>query len=165
VPLVLSEIDPVQNKAVNFAVGTPGFSETTVWSGQPGGCGNVASATYGTCYPPAVNYDPRYYLVNGVAFKPDRPSRVAIFRDRSCHDRPHPRTVRERGPAHARSSIVGAQTGTPTVSGFGLIAEDGNVLPGLTRVQSEVFLAAGKTYDVLVTAPAAGAILPGLTAS
>ena len=40
VPLLLSEIDPVQNNAVSTAVNTAGFSETTVWSGQPGGCGN-----------------------------------------------------------------------------------------------------------------------------
>jgi hypothetical protein len=36
------------------------------------------------------------------------------------------------------------------VPGFALIAEDGNVLPGAPRVQSEVFLAAGKTYDVMI---------------
>ena len=66
VPLLLSEIDPVQNSAVATAVGKPGFSETTVWSGQPGGCADPASATYLACYPPAVNYDPRYYLINGV---------------------------------------------------------------------------------------------------
>src|SRR4029077_15272288 len=46
VRLVLSEIDPVQNNAVNPAVNTAGFSEATVWSGQPGGCGNVSSPTY-----------------------------------------------------------------------------------------------------------------------
>src|SRR5947207_5601246 len=40
VPLEFSEIDPVQNASVNAAVRTAGFSETAVWSGQPGGCGN-----------------------------------------------------------------------------------------------------------------------------
>ena len=62
-------------------------------------------------------------------------------------------------------SIVGAQTGSPAVSGFSLIAEDGNVLPGSTRVQSEVFMAAGKTYDVMINAPTAaslGAVAPVL---
>ena len=34
-PLEFSEIDPVQNKAVNTAVRTAGFSETRVWSGLP----------------------------------------------------------------------------------------------------------------------------------
>jgi len=64
IPLLLSEIDPVQNAAVQAAVLTPGFNELTVWSGLYGGCGNpfnangTANATYGTCYPPAVNYTP-----------------------------------------------------------------------------------------------------------
>ncbi len=58
-------------------------------------------------------------------------------------------------------SIVGAQTTVPPATassaGFSLIAEDGNPLPGLPRIQSEVFMAAGKTYDVMINAPAAGA--------
>src|SRR5256885_11101782 len=74
IPLLLSEIDPVQNAAVQAAVAKTGFSETKVWSGLYGGCGNPlnahgsANATYQTCYPPAVNYTPLYYLVNGRAF-------------------------------------------------------------------------------------------------
>jgi len=68
VPLLLSEIDAVQNNAVAKAVTLTGFSETTVWSGLPGGCGNPATANSGNCYPPAVNYTPLYYLFNGVAF-------------------------------------------------------------------------------------------------
>src|SRR5258708_5273883 len=58
-------------------------------------------------------------------------------------------------------SLVGSQTGVaPTggtvPAGFSLIAEDGNPLPGVLRVQSEVFMAAGKTYDVMINVPAAG---------
>jgi FtsP/CotA-like multicopper oxidase with cupredoxin domain len=70
IPLEFGEIDPVQNNAVYAAVNTAGFSETTVWSGQPGGCGNPSSGlgVYQTCYPPAVNYTPLYYTINGVAF-------------------------------------------------------------------------------------------------
>src|SRR6266700_3167650 len=70
IPLLLSEIDPVQNRAVQTAVNTAGFSETKVWSGQPGQCGNPSSpvGTVNTCYPPAVNYTPLYYLFNGVGF-------------------------------------------------------------------------------------------------
>src|ERR1700751_5692590 len=70
VPLLLSEIDPVQNNSVATAVVTAGFSETAVWSGQPGGCGNPSSpvGVINTCYPPAVNYTPLYYLINGRAF-------------------------------------------------------------------------------------------------
>src|SRR3989441_2948946 len=86
-PLLLSEIDPVQNRAVAVAVTTAGFSETTVWSGLslPGsttsGCGSqfladgvTANPAYNTCYPPAVNYDPRYYLINGTSFDASNPT-------------------------------------------------------------------------------------------
>src|SRR3989440_3875929 len=77
IPLLLSEIDPVQNAAVSAAVNTAGFAETNVWSGlagSPSGCGNPVNAdgtpnpNYNTCYPPAVNYTPLYYLINGTAF-------------------------------------------------------------------------------------------------
>src|SRR5262249_11307120 len=58
-------------------------------------------------------------------------------------------------------SIVGASTGTPTAApGFGLVAEDGNPLPGVTRVQGEVFMSAGKTYDVTINVPTAATALP-----
>ena len=68
-------------------------------------------------------------------------------------------------------AIVGSQTtgftgaGTSaTVGGFTVIAEDGNPLPNLLapRVKTEVFMAAGKTYDVMVDVPAtpAGAAAP-----
>ncbi len=73
---LFSEIDPVQNNAVNTAVNTAGFSETKVWSGQPDQCGNPSSPNYQTCYPPAVNYSPRYYLINGVAF--DKTQRLGL---------------------------------------------------------------------------------------
>src|SRR2546429_75478 len=62
-------------------------------------------------------------------------------------------------------SIVGSLTTPPivptgtvaaAVPGFSLVAEDGNPLPGVSRVQSEVFMAAGKTYDVMINTPAAG---------
>ncbi len=41
-----------------------------------------------------------------------------------------------------------------------LIAEDGNPLPGIPRVQSEVFMAAGKTYDLMINATASATALP-----
>src|SRR6516225_4941924 len=70
VPLEFSEIDPVQNKAVYTAVNTAGFSETKVWDGHVGQCGNPNSpvGVVNTCYPPAVNYTPFYYLIDGLAF-------------------------------------------------------------------------------------------------
>ena len=55
-------------------------------------------------------------------------------------------------------SIVGSQTGDGSGSS-GLLADRGRrqPLPGIPRVQSEVFMAAGKTYDVMINVPAAGA--------
>ncbi|HWS61137.1 MAG TPA: hypothetical protein VN325_00155 [Steroidobacteraceae bacterium] len=172
-PLLLSEIDPVQNIAVNTAVNTAGFSEATVWSGQPGGCGNPASpvGVVNTCYPPAVNYTPLYYMINGVAFNKasaaPNPSLFAAKPGTSVAPVAGKVLVRfvNAGLRMHVPSIVGAQT-TPTVvptgitaaavPGFSLVAEDGNLLPGVSRVQSEVFLAAGKTYDVMVNVPASG---------
>ncbi|MBZ5569653.1 MAG: hypothetical protein LAN64_17640 [Acidobacteriia bacterium] len=167
VPLLFSEIDPVQNRSVDAAVRTDGFSETRVWSGQPGGCGNPASGAgvYQTCYPPAVNYAPLYYMINGVAF--DKTNASASVFPASPAGGAAGILVRivNAGLRSHIPSIVGANTtpvivpsgGTATaVPGFGLIAEDGNPLPGVTRVQSEVFMAPGKTYDVMIDAPAAG---------
>ncbi len=156
-PLLLSEIDPVQNNAVAAAVATMGFSETTVWSGQPGGCGNPSSSTYHQCYPPAVDYTPLYYMINGVAFNKTSAS-SSLFATSPATGVTGTVLVRlvNAGLRMHVPSIVGAQTGTPAKPGFSLIAEDGNPLPGLARVQSEVFMAAGKTYDVMVNVPAAG---------
>jgi len=179
IPLLLSEIDPVQNAAVTAAVGTAGFTETTVWSGLYGGCGNpvlangTANPTYQTCYPPAVNYTPLYYLINGAAFDKTNPV-TSLFAAAAgtTGTPPTPVTTGITGTVLVRlvnaglrmhvPSIVGAQTGA-AAAGFSLIAEDGNVLPGVPRVQSEVFMAAGKTYDVAINAvnvPAAATALP-----
>ena len=159
VPLLLSEIDPVQNRAVSTAVNTAGFSETAVWSGQPGQCGNPSSAVgiVNTCYPPAVNYSPLYYLFNGVAFN-KASAAASLFPSSPATGVAGSVLVRlvNAGLRMHVPSIVGTQTGTTPRSGFSLIAEDGNPLPGVARVQSEVFMAAGKTYDVMVNVPAAG---------
>jgi hypothetical protein len=160
VPVLFSEIDPVQNNSVQAAVTTSGFSETMVWSGQPGSCGNPSSATYHQCYPPAVNYTPLYYLINGVGFDKTHSSNSLFVSSPAS-------TLTTTGSVLVRMvnaglrmhvpAIVGSQTGNPAVPGFGLIAEDGNPLPGVTRVQNEVFMAAGKTYDVIVNVPASTA--------
>ncbi len=164
VAMLMSEIDPVQNTAVAKAVTLTGFSETTVWSGQPGGCGNPGTTNSGNCYPPAVNYSPRYYLINGVAFNKTAPLASLVPTSPT-------NTLAVTGNVLVRlvnaglrmhvPSIIGSLTGTaPGAPGFGLIAEDGNPLPGLTRVQNEVFLAAGKTYDVMMNVPAGATALP-----
>jgi hypothetical protein len=171
VSVLMSEIDPVQNSAVQTAVNTAGFSETMVWSGQVGGCGNPTSLSFHQCYPPAVNYTPLYYAINGVPFDKTHASNSLFAATVGSG------TAAVTGTALVRlvnaglrmhvPSIVGALTntlsGTTTtvVPGFSLIAEDGNPLPGVPRVQSEVFMAAGKTYDVMINAPAAsGPALP-----
>jgi len=260
VPLLLSEIDPVQNTEVSTAVNTAGFSETAVWDAKNtgsltsanivnGGCGYNSTTTTGTvvgtgslatvtlsfgpsptcptgtattgaitgvtftnggsgysptspafvqvvdtstnpgvgaiitgvttvasqgcgaptvhtCYPPAVNYTPLYYLFNGVAFDKTHSS-ASLFPTSPAGTTATPvagnvlvRLVNAGLRMHV-PSIVGSQTTPPivptgvtpaSVPGFSLIAEDGNPLPGVSRVQSEVFLAAGKTYDVMIDA-------------
>jgi FtsP/CotA-like multicopper oxidase with cupredoxin domain len=171
VPMLLSEIDPVQNKAVNTAVNTAGFSETTVWSGQPGGCGNPGSpvGVVNTCYPPAVNYTPLYYLINGVAFNKSlpaatNPSLFPVAPPTGVTGNVLVRLVNAGLRMHVPSivgslttpAVVATGTTAAPVPGFSLVAEDGNPLPGVSRVQSEVFLAAGKTYDVMLNVPATG---------
>jgi len=199
-PLEFSEIDPVQNKAVNTAVNTAGFSETKVWDGHIGACGNPNSGAgiANTCYPPAVNYTPFYYLINGVAFNKTNalasvfPATAGVT---TTGTTTAPVTTGITGTVLVRlvnaglrmhvPSIVGSQTNgftgagvattaTTPVSGFALIAEDGNVIPGVApagaatapvapRVQTDVFMAAGKTFDVMINAvsvPASTAALP-----
>lgn len=143
VPLLLSEIDPVQNRAVDTAVNTTGFSETAVWNGQTGQCGDP---NVHTCYPPAVNYEPRYYLINGVSFDRTNAANTALAV-------PAPAAS---GNVLLRFVNAGLRMHVPSVVGLDmkLIAEDGNVLPGIPKVQNTVFLAAGKTQDVIVMPPA-----------
>jgi hypothetical protein len=199
-PLEFSEIDPVQNKAVNTAVNTAGFSETKVWDGHIGACGNPNSGVgvANTCYPPAVNYTPFYYLINGLAFNktgtsnyvpagqtsPVANAQLSVFKAMAGVDGTGSAvTTGIAGTVLVRlvnaglrmhvPSIVGSQTqgftgagAAATVSGFALIAEDGNVIPGVApagaavtavpvapRVQTDVFMAAGKTFDVMINVP------------
>ena len=161
--LLLSEIDPVQNAAVKLAVSTGGFTETAVWNGQAGKCGDPSVHS---CYPPAVNYEPLYYLINGSSFDRSATNGGNSLFSSSPAGGTTPvsgevllRFVNAGLRAHV-PALVGAQatdSQAAVVSGMALIAEDGNVLPGARRIQSEVFLAAGKTYDVMINAPAAGA--------
>jgi hypothetical protein len=262
VPVEFSEIDPVQNKQVDLAVRTPGFSETTVWSGATGdvvdlltvtnpgsgyttpptvsfsgGGGNGAAATAvidttagsptigqvlainvsnggagytsapnvmltgggatvgavataqvassgcalsHTCYPPAVNYTPFYFLINGQAFDKTNPGRslfAALPTGAPATGTVLVRMVNAGLRMHV-PSIVGSQTqgftgaGAPgAVGGFTLIAEDGNPVPDSNgtavapRVKTEVFMAAGKTYDVMVNVPTCTPVAPATTCS
>lgn len=163
IPILLGEIDPVQNAAVAKAVSLPGFLETTVWSGQPNGCGNPNSTNSGNCYPPTVNYSPLYYTVNGVSL--DRSNLAKSVFGATPTTQANGLVMVRFANAGSRMhvpSIVGVQTGkiTNLSPGMSLVAEDGEVLPGIPRIQNEVFLAAGKTYDVLINVPAGSRALP-----
>ena len=120
--------------------------------------GSMCSDGAAACYPPAVNYDPRYYLINGVSF--DRTQiNNSLFAATAATGASAASNVLVRfanaGLRMHVPSIVGSQVGA--AAGFALIAEDGNLLPGNPRVQTQVFLAAGKTYDVMINAPPSGA--------
>ena len=119
--------------------------------------GVVCSDGHAACYPPAVNYTPMYFLINGQPFN----GSSSVFATT-------PASVASGGSVLVRlvnaglrmhvPSIVGSTIGAALTPGMSLIAEDGNVLPGVPRVQSEVFMAAGKTYDVIINAPGAAAL-------
>jgi hypothetical protein len=116
------------------------------------------------CYPPVVNYTPLYYLINGAAFDKTNPqtSLFAVSPSAGVTGDVSGSVLVRMVNAGLRMhvpSIVGATTGS-SASGFALIAEDGNPLPGVPRVQSEVFMPAGKTYDVMVNVPSGGNALP-----
>ncbi len=169
VPMLFSEIDPVQNTAVDLAVKTAGFTESAVWDGHTGKCGDPAVHN---CYPPTVNYTPLYYLINGVAFDKTHASSSLFKTTPDGLSTPVSGSVLVRmvnaGLRMHVPSIVGAQTGSTPKAGFSLIAEDGNLVPDVAlaiatskplsaRVQNEAFMAAGKTFDVMINVPAAGA--------
>ncbi len=127
---------------------------------QPNGAGQCSGGA-AACYPSVVNYTPLYYLINGAAF--DRTnSASSVFAAANSATSTVSGNVLVRivnaGSRMHVPSIVGSLTtnAAKTVSGFTLVAEDGNSLPGAPRVQSEVFMAAGKTYDVIIDTPAAG---------
>ena len=148
--LLFSEIDPVQNRAVATAVATAGFAPTNVWSGLAGKCGDPAApvGVLNTCYPPTVNYDPRYYLINGVSFDRSNPaaSSISLLTPAGAGVN----VAAGSGQVLLRLVNAGLRMHVPAVVGrnLTLYAEDGNLLPGVPRVQSDVFMAAGKTYDV-----------------
>src|SRR5690349_14819324 len=135
--LLLSEIDPAQNAAADAAAQSAGFSETTPWTFA---CGQAK-----TCYPPAVNYSPLYFLVNGSPFDRTQPNNSGLQIPAASFS----------GNVLLRFVNAGLRLHVPSVVGLdmALVAEDGNVLPGKPRVQNEVLLPAGKIYDVVVNPP------------
>jgi hypothetical protein len=151
-----------------IAVDNPGqgYSSvpTAVVSGSTGGSGaqvvaalSLAGVTCSdgaaACYPPTVNYDPRYYLINGIAFDKTNPGA-------STWAGPGVGAAAATGNVLLRFVNAGLRMHLPSVVGrnMSLIAEDGNVLPGIPKIQNEVFLPPGKVYDVMIHPASAGGL-------
>jgi hypothetical protein len=159
--------------SVPTATATSGTGHGALLTAALSLAGVMCSDSAAACYPPAVNYTPLYYLVNGAAFNKTN-ANASLFPLT-------PATLTPAGGAGTGSvlvrfvnaglrmhvpAIVGSLTGQPTpLVGLSLIAEDGNPLPGLHRVQNEVFMAAGKTYDVLINGPAGGVSAVNITSA
>jgi hypothetical protein len=170
-----SEIDPRQNNMVAalFPVGglagsataNAGFSETAKWDPTCGAGANNLTSTGAapTCYPPAVDYTPKYFLINGLGFSKDNQQASALSVP----------AAGATGNVLVRFVNAGSHMHVPSVDGLNtlLVAEDGYVLPDVAlalganktltakttvppsglRLQNEVFQAAGKVFDVLVS--------------
>ncbi len=138
--LLFSEIDPRQNAAVNAAA-IAHASVTTLFSD--------ASCASSACYPPAVNYAPTYFLINGHAFDPTQPGSSGF----PVSDN----TVLTSGGGQILLRLLNAGLRTHVASVVGLqsplrvVAEDGYLLPGRAKAQSQVLMPAGKTMDVVFT--------------
>lgn len=139
--LLFSELDPAQNAAVDAAaldgadVGKK-FNDPT--------CSPNAR-----CYPAAVNYTPTYFMINGRPFDRTAPQDSAWTVGDAAYS---------SGNVLVRLLNAGSRTHVPSIVGLqlALVAEDGNPAPGTPKLQSEVLLTAGKTFDAVVR-PAAAA--------
>ncbi|MBI1425266.1 MAG: hypothetical protein GC149_17605 [Gammaproteobacteria bacterium] len=143
--LLFSEIDPKQNAAVdNAAMLSAGC--TAVLTDPCTGTINESN------YPPAVNYTPIYFLINGHSFDPTN-ANSNLFSIAS------PAVT---GKVMLRLANAGSHSHVPTTTGLpmSVIAEDGNVVPGNPHILTQLLLPAGKTNDVLVSPPTASATLP-----
>ncbi len=135
--LLLSEIDPRQNAAVDAAALDPASSVTMLFNDT-----HCLPAGAIHCYPPVVNYAPTYFLINGRAFDPSAPaaSGFAFSGNTAVSGNVLVRLVNAGLRMHV-PSIVG-------VKAVNVVAEDGNLAPGTPKKQSHLLMAAGKTYDV-----------------
>jgi IPT/TIG domain-containing protein len=150
------------------ATANTGFSETAKWTGACGAGPNglTSAGTPPTCYPPAVDYSPLYFLVNGVAFNKDNQQASAL---------PVPATA-TTGNVLIRCVNAGSHMHIPSVNGLSelLVTEDAYVLPDVAlalaagktltavpaatsgtpsglQLRNEVWQAAGKVADVIVS--------------
>ncbi len=144
IALLLSEMDPVQNAAVDAAANAGAdlnFRNDPTCARTPGSCRPA--------YPAAVNYTPTYFFINGQAFDRTAPQASQyLLGDTAAY---------RSGNMLVRLLNTGSRTHVPTIvgaPGMRLVAEDGNLAPGNPKAQSEVLLTAGKTLDVLMSPPA-----------
>jgi len=162
--LLLSEIDAVQNQTADTAVRTAGFSPFTKWS--PACSPSGPTATANTCYPPAVDFTPTYYLIDGHSFDRTNPALSALNIGSSYSNGNVLLRFVNAGLRMHMPSVVGQQTT--------LIAEDGHLQPdvvlaltkgttlatcpsgnapvvgGCPKVQNDWFMPAGKVLDIVV---------------
>jgi hypothetical protein len=148
--LLFSEIDPVQNQAVDAAAvhaGTLATADSVAWLSKRFDDASCSLTT--PCLPAAVNYTPTYFLINGAAFDRTAPQRSA-FPVAGTGAAPGDSL---NGTVLVRLVNAGLRTHVPSIVGLpmSIVAEDGNVAPGQAKLQNEVLLTAGKTHDVLVT--------------
>lgn len=147
--LLFSEIDPVQNAQVDSAA-QAGTSMVANLRWNDPNCATKGVGGSNVCYPAAVNYAPIYFMINGQAFDATKPTASAYA----------------VGGAYASGNVLlrlanaGLRTHIPAVVGLtmSLVGEDGNLASGKPKVQSEALLTAGKTYDAIVTPPAASGV-------
>jgi hypothetical protein len=162
--LLLSEIDAVQNAAADTAVLTAGFSPFATWSPACSPTGPATTAN--TCYPPAVDFTPTYYMIDGHSFDRTNPALSAVNVGSSYSS----------GNVLLRFVNASLRMHMPSMVGLqmDLIAEDGHLQPdvllslskgtalttcpsgntpivgGCPKVQNDWFMPAGKVLDIAV---------------
>jgi hypothetical protein len=139
--LLFSEVDPVQNAAVDAAA-VAGADINRRFN-------DPACSAASPCYPAAVNYTPTYFLINGAYFDKTAPQNSAFE---------IPGTFLSSGNVLLRLVNAGSRTHVPSFVGLpmAIVGEDGNLAPGKPKVQNEALLTAGKSYDVVVTPASSG---------
>jgi len=105
---------------------------------------SVANNTYGTSMTSTIDYDPKYFLINGEPYKALMPPLL---------------TGNTGDIVLLRFLNAGLETHVPIMHGLymKLIAEDGNLYP-YSKEQYSVMLPAGKTLDALITLPGISSI-------
>jgi hypothetical protein len=174
------------------AAANANFLETAKWTPQCGAGPNglTPSGVAPSCYPPAVDYTPQYFLINGLAFSKDAQQLSALS----------VAPAGTTGNVLVRFVNAGSHMHVPSVNGLDmlLVAEDANVLPDVAialnppapatpktlsanstptsancsstatiacglNLRTEVFQPAGKVMDVIVSPARAATTYTAMT--